>query len=158
MARRKLHIKNKNAESVDPILGDRLAAHFITRMMWKGKRSLSARIFYRALNSAAEKNNEPPAQFLQKVVEQVRPDIEVKSRRVGGSTYQIPIKVAEHRQEALAVRWIIDAARAKTGASMVDRLSTEFNDAYNNGGVAVKRKEEMHRMAESNKAYSHYRW
>ncbi len=143
-------------------MGDRLAAQFINRMMIQGKRSLSARIFYNALDKAIEKNAKKhegeKKEFLYKIVENVQPEVEVKSRRVGGSTYQIPIKVAEHRREALAVRWIIAAARSKKGSSMIDCLAGELSDAFNNGGIAIKRKEEIHRMAESNRAYSHYRW
>ena len=142
----------------DPRYQNEVAARFISRMMWNGKRSISARIFYRALEGAAERVKAPPLTVLHEALAHVKPEMEVKSRRVGGSTYQIPIEVERRRQEVLAMRWIIGAARGRSGSPFEKRLSTEFHEAYNNSGSAVKRKEEMHRTAEANKAFAHYRW
>ena len=127
-------------------------------MMKSGKRSLSSRLFYTSLERVAERLNKKPLDVLHKALANAQPTIEVKSRRVGGSTYQVPIEVREGRQEALAMRWIIDSARARRGKSFDVHLSNELSDACNNTGAAVKRKEEMYRVAEANKAFAHYRW
>ncbi len=142
----------------DPRYQNEVAARFISRMMWNGKRSLSARMFYRALENAAERLKAPPLSVLHEALANVKPEMEVKSRRVGGSTYQIPIEVEKRRQEVLAMRWIIGAARGRRGQPFEKRLSIELHEAYNNSGLAVKRKEEIHRTAEANKAFAHYRW
>ena len=156
MSRRK--VAQTRTTIPDPRYQAEIASRFISRMMWNGKRSLSARIFYNSLSNAAEKLNTKPLTVLHTALDNIKPEMEVKSRRVGGSTYQIPIEVRGRRQEALAMRWIIAAARSRSGKSFETRLSSEFHDAYNNTGSAVKRKEEMHRTAEANKAFAHYRW
>ena len=142
----------------DPRHGDSAVAKFITRMMLDGKKSLSTRIIYNAMEEMQEKTKKDPLEVFLKAIENVKPAVEVKSRRVGGSTYQVPVEIGEGRREALAMRWIIQAARARTGKPMSERLSAELLDAYNATGTAFKKKEDTHRMAEANKAFSHYRW
>lgn len=142
----------------DPRFGSKVLAKFVSRMMVDGKRSVARRAVYDAMDVIQKKMNEEPLQVFLKAIENVKPAVEVKSRRVGGSTYQVPVEVRETRREALAMRWIIQAARDRSGKSMSDRLSAELMDAYNNAGVAFKKKEDTHRMAEANKAFSHYRW
>ena len=142
----------------DPRFGSKVLAKFVSRMMVDGKRSVARRAVYDAMDVIQKKMNEEPLQVFLKAIENVKPAVEVKSRRVGGSTYQVPVEVRETRREALAMRWIIQAARDRSGKSMSERLSAELRDAYNNAGVAFKKKEDTHRMAEANKAFSHYRW
>ncbi|ORC38204.1 30S ribosomal protein S7 [Marispirochaeta aestuarii] len=142
----------------DPRFGSKVLAKFVSRMMVDGKRSVARRAVYDAMDVIQKKMNEEPLQVFLKAIENVKPAVEVKSRRVGGSTYQVPVEVRETRREALAMRWIIQAARDRSGKSMSERLSAELMDAYNNAGVAFKKKEDTHRMAEANKAFSHYRW
>jgi len=133
-------------------------AKFVSRMMVDGKKSVARGIMYDAMDVVQKKTNEEPLQVFLKALENVKPSVEVKSRRVGGSTYQVPVEVRESRREALSMRWIIQAARDRSGKSMSERLSAELVDAFNNAGVAFKKKEDTHRMAEANKAFSHYRW
>ncbi|WP_319560832.1 30S ribosomal protein S7 [Marispirochaeta sp.] len=142
----------------DPRFGSKVLAKFVARMMVDGKKSVARRAIYDAMDAIQQKMNEEPLQVFLKAIENVKPAVEVKSRRVGGSTYQVPIEVRESRREALAMRWIIQAARDRSGKSMSERLSAELMDANNNAGVAFKKKEDTHRMAEANKAFSHYRW
>ncbi|OIO04300.1 MAG: 30S ribosomal protein S7 [Desulfovibrionaceae bacterium CG1_02_65_16] len=142
----------------DPVYGSRMAAKFINRLMYDGKKSTAERIFYEALESLAEKSKEDPIRAFEKALENVRPHTEVKSRRVGGATYQVPMEVRPDRQSALAIRWVISYSRSRGEKGMVDRLSGELLDAFNNRGGAVKKKEETHKMAEANKAFAHYRW
>ena len=125
-------------------------------MMVDGKKSISTRIMYEAMESAGEKWR--ARRCLTKALDNVKPVVEVKSRRVGGATYQVPIEVRDNRREALAMRWIIAAARARNGRSMAEKLGAELLDAYQNTGAAFKKKEDTHRMAEANKAFSHFRW
>lgn len=127
---------------------------FIHRMMLDGKKSVSRGIMYQALETVAEKSGENELEVFVKALENVKPLVEVKSRRVGGATYQVPVEVKENRREALAMRWIIAAARARSGRSMSEKLSSELLDAYANNGAAFKKKEDTHRMAEANKAFS----
>lgn len=127
-------------------------------MMWDGKKSTCTSIMYDALATLQDKTGTPALDAFMKAMENVKPVVEVKSRRVGGSTYQVPIEIRDARREALAMRWIITAARNRTGRSMADRLATEFSDAFNGTGTAVKKREDTHRMAEANKAFAHYRW
>ena len=142
----------------DPRFGSKVLAKFVARMMVDGKKSVARGIVYDALDIVQKKTNEQPLEVFLKAIENVKPAVEVKSRRVGGSTYQVPVEVRETRRDALAMRWIIQAARDRSGKSMSDRLSAELVDAFNNAGVAFKKKEDTHRMAEANKAFSHYRW
>ncbi len=131
---------------------------FIKRMMLDGKKSVSASCVYGAMGIVKKKSGEDELQVFLKAIDNVKPAVEVKSRRVGGSTYQIPIEVREARREALAMRWIIAAARKRSGRSMSEKLGAELLDAANSAGTAFKKKEDTHRMAEANKAFSHYKW
>jgi small subunit ribosomal protein S7 len=133
-------------------------AKFIRRMMHSGKKSVATRIFYNALDTMQQKLNKDPSETFLKALSNVKPMVEVKSRRVGGSTYQVPVEVRESRREALAMRWIIQYARQRTGSNMSDNLAAELIDAFNSTGSAFKKKEDTHRMAEANKAFAHYRW
>ncbi len=142
----------------DPRYGSMVLEKFIRRMMLDGKKSTSNSIIYDAMDILAKKTNENALDVFLKGLDNVKPMVEVKSRRVGGSTYQVPVEIRETRREALAMRWIIKAARARSGRSMSEKLSAELLDAYNSTGTAFKKKEETHRMAEANKAFSHYRW
>lgn len=142
----------------DPIYNSPLVTKFINCMMWDGKKSLSERIFYTALNRVAAKTGEDPLKLFKRAVDNVRPTVEVKSRRVGGSTYQVPVEVPTERRGSLAIRWIIQAARNRGEKTMIERLAAELIDAANNRGSAVKKKEDTHRMAEANRAFAHYRW
>ncbi len=142
----------------DPIYGSRLAARFMNRLMFDGKKGAAEKIFYRSLEILAEKTSEEPLRAFEKAIENVKPHLEVKSRRVGGATYQVPLEVRPERQYSLSIRWLINYARLRGEKGMVSRLSAELLDAFNNRGGAVKKKEDTHRMAEANKAFAHYRW
>ena len=142
----------------DPVYGSPLVTKFIAGIMWGGKKSKAEGIFYRALNQIGDKTGEDPLKVFKRAIENVRPTVEVKSRRVGGSTYQVPIEVAQERRGSLAIRWITTAARARGEKTMVDRLAGELLDAANNRGNALKKKDDTHRMAEANKAFAHYKW
>ena len=131
---------------------------FVSRMMLDGKKATSVRIIYNALDLLKAKTEKDPLEVFLKAIDNVKPMVEVKSRRVGGATYQVPIEIRESRREALAMRWVINAARAKSGRGMDERLAAELLDAYNNTGSAYKKKEDTHKMAEANKAFAHYRW
>ncbi len=133
-------------------------AKFIMHLMSKGKKSISTKIVYNALDVMKEKLKKEPVEAFNKALENVTPQIEVKSRRVGGSTYQVPVEIRDSRKTTLAIRWIIQFSRQKKGKSMSAKLSEELIDAYNNTGSAFKKKEDTHRMAEANKAFAHYRW
>jgi small subunit ribosomal protein S7 len=148
----------KRMPSPDPIYNSVLATRFINVMMIEGKKTLAERIFYGALDNAAAKIGREPHEVFQKAVQNVRPLIEVKPRRVGGATYQVPVEVKADRGTALAIRWVISNARKRSGRSMIDKLAGEFSDAANGVGASVKKKEDTHKMAEANKAFAHYRW
>jgi len=153
--------KNKSVNR--PILPDSrynssVVSKFVTRMMLDGKKSISVRIMYEAMDTLKSKTEKDPLEVFLKALDNVKPLVEVKSRRVGGATYQVPIETRESRREALAMRWVIAAARAKSGRGMGERLAAELLDAYNNTGTAYKKKEDTHKMAEANKAFAHYRW
>jgi len=135
-----------------------MVTKFICRMMWQGKKSICTTIVYDAFGALQEKAGVPALDAFMKAMDNVKPMVEVKSRRVGGATYQVPIEIREQRREALAMRWLINAARGRSGKSMADRLASELGDAFNNTGTAVKKREDTHRMAEANKAFAHYRW
>ena len=131
---------------------------FITRMMVDGKKSISSAIMYGALEFLKGKTDKGELEVFLKALDNVKPIVEVKSRRVGGATYQVPVEIRESRREALAMRWLIAAARARSGNSLSQKMGAEFLDAYNSTGNAIKKKEDTHRMAEANKAFAHYRW
>jgi small subunit ribosomal protein S7 len=142
----------------DPVYSSPLVTKFINGLMWGGKKSNAESIFYRALLQVGDKLGEEPLKAFKRAIENVRPTVEVKSRRVGGSTYQVPIEVAQERRGSLAIRWIVAASRSRGEKTMIDRLAGELLDAANNRGNAVKKKEDTHRMAEANKAFAHYKW
>ncbi|MBN2509804.1 MAG: 30S ribosomal protein S7 [Spirochaetales bacterium] len=142
----------------DPKYGSKIVTKFIARMMVHGKKSINQSNLYGAMEILKTKTKEDALEVFLKALANVKPEVEVKSRRVGGSTYQVPVEVREQRREALAMRWIIQAARTRSGKSMAERLGDELLDAYNSTGTAFKKKEDTHRMAEANKAFSHYRW
>ena len=143
----------------DSRFGSEQVQRFINKVMYEGKKSTAERVFYKALDAAASKVGETDqVAVLQKAISNVKPVLEVKSRRIGGATYQVPVEVASHRQEALAIRWIIEFARGRKGMPMAQALAGELIDACNGQGAAVKRREDTHKMAEANKAFAHYRW
>mgnify|MGYP001579476214 FL=1 len=156
MARRREAVKRKILP--DPKFDDLLVARFINNLLKQGKKSVAEGIFYGALDAVGEKTNEDPIKVFKKAIDNVSPHLEVKSRRVGGATYQVPIEVRDGRRIALSIRWIIQNARARSGRSMSEKLTGELIDAYNNAGGSIKKKEDVHRMAEANKAFAHYRW
>jgi small subunit ribosomal protein S7 len=142
----------------DPRHGSRLAGGFINKLMMGGKRSTAESIFYDALDVIEGRMKKPGIEVFEQAIRNAQPLVEVKPRRVGGSTYQVPMEIRPERQLALAMRWIIGASRSRTGRPMADRLAAELMDAANNTGATIRRKEETHRMAEANKAFAHYRW
>ncbi|MBG0775732.1 MAG: 30S ribosomal protein S7 [Desulfovibrionaceae bacterium] len=142
----------------DPIYHSRLVTKFINRLMKDGERSVAEKIFYKSLESLADKTSEDPLKAFEKALDNVKPHMEVKSRRVGGATYQVPMEVRPDRQISLAIRWLIGYSRQRGEKGMSLRLSNELVDAYNNRGGAVKKREDTHRMADANKAFAHYRW
>ena len=142
----------------DPVYNSRLAARFINRLMYDGKKGVAEKIFYGALAQLGEKTSEEPLRAFEKAIENVKPHLEVKARRVGGATYQVPMEVRPDRQVSLSIRWLITYSRARGEKSMTSKLAAEFLDAYNSRGGAVKKREDTHRMAEANKAFAHYRW
>ncbi|MDR0474699.1 MAG: 30S ribosomal protein S7 [Treponema sp.] len=135
-----------------------VVSKFVNRMMWEGKRSIGLRIIHEAMDILKSKADKEPLEVFLKALDNVKPMIEVKSRRVGGATYQVPVEIRESRREALGMRWVIAAARARSGRGMGERLAAELLDAYNSTGTAFKKKEDTHKMAEANKAFAHYRW
>ena len=142
----------------DPKFGDQTLTKFINVLMLDGKKSTAERIVYGALEQVADKTKEDPIEVFTRALETVRPVVEVKSRRVGGATYQVPVEVRPQRRTALAMRWLVEAARKRGEKSMGIRLANELMEAADNRGIAVKKREDTHRMAEANKAFSHYRW
>lgn len=142
----------------DPKFHDRMVAKFINTMMSRGKRSIAEHILYGAFDLVGERAKEDPLAMFKRALDNVKPVVEVRSRRVGGATYQVPSEVRPARRVSLAMRWLVLHARARNEKSMAERLAGELMDAANNRGAAIKKKEDTHRMAEANKAYAHYRW
>jgi small subunit ribosomal protein S7 len=142
----------------DALHGDMVLTKFINSLMFDGKKAVAEGIVYGALDRIRDKTGQEPVGMFHQALGNVRPSVEVRSRRVGGATYQVPVEVRSDRQQALAIRWLINAARARSETTMVDRLSGELLDAANQRGSAVKKREDTHRMADANKAFSHYRW
>jgi small subunit ribosomal protein S7 len=142
----------------DPVYNSELVAKFINNLMWDGRKSLSQKIFYRAMEIVGERTNENPLHVFQKAIENVKPSMEVRSRRIGGANYQVPVEVRPKRQISLAIKWIIDAARKRPGRRMYEKLAAEIIDAYKGTGNAVKTKENVHKMAEANRVFAHFRW
>jgi small subunit ribosomal protein S7 len=156
MPRRKRVIKRELLP--DPKYGDVLITRFINGLLRRGKRSVAEGILYRALDQMREKSKSDPLDLFKKAVRNVEPTVEVKSRRVGGSTYQVPVEVRPNRREALAIRWIISFAKARGEKSMADRLASELIAAAKGEGASIKKRDDTHRMAEANKAFAHFRW
>lgn len=142
----------------DPKFGDIQVSKFINMIMRNGKKSIAEKIMYRALESVAQKNKQDSVETMEKALENVRPVVEVKSRRVGGATYQVPVEVRPSRRNTLAMRWLIDAAKKRGEKTMASKLAGELLDASENKGSAVKKREDTHKMADANKAFSHFRW
>jgi small subunit ribosomal protein S7 len=147
---------SKRPVNPDPIHGNVQVQMLINKVMLNGKKSVAERIVYQALSLASERLSREPLEIFEQALRNSSPTIEVKPKRVGGSTYQVPVEVKSDRRIALAIRWLLTASRARTGKPMADRLAAELMDAYNNTGATVKRREEVHRMAEANRAFSHY--
>jgi small subunit ribosomal protein S7 len=156
MSRR--HRAEKREIIPDPKYGDLVVTKFMNSIMYDGKKSVAEQIVYGALEIVETKLKSDPLQAFKQALDNVAPAIEVRSRRVGGATYQVPVEVRMERRQALAIRWLIQAARGRNDKTMIDRLSAELIDASNNRGNAVKKREDTHRMAEANRAFSHYRW
>jgi small subunit ribosomal protein S7 len=142
----------------DPVFRSVLVSQVINKVLLKGKKNTARTIVYDALELVERRANQDPVTMLKRAVDNVRPQVEVRSRRVGGSSYQVPMEVSPRRQTTLAIRWLVDFARRRKEPSMAQRLANEILDASNNTGAAVRRKEDVHKMAESNKAFAHYRW
>ena len=156
MSRR--HAAEKREILPDAKYGDRVITKFMNNLMLDGKKSVAESIVYGALERVQTRLKREPVQAFHEALDNVKPSLEVRSRRVGGATYQVPVEVRSERRQALAIRWIITAARNRNETTMVDRLSGELLDAANNRGTAVKKREDTHKMAEANRAFSHYRW
>ena len=142
----------------DPVYHNKVVTKFINKMMYDGKKSIAEKIIYSSFNKIEEKTNEKGIDVFQKALENVKPLVEVRSRRVGGATYQVPVEVRADRQQSLSIRWILESTRKRNERTMIDRLANELIDAANEKGNALKKKEEVHKMAEANKAFAHYRW
>ncbi|MEQ1938965.1 30S ribosomal protein S7 [Mesorhizobium sp. CN5-321] len=156
MSRR--HSAEKREINPDPKFGDLVITKFMNAVMYDGKKSVAETIVYGALDQVQSKTKQEPVAVFHQALDNVAPHVEVRSRRVGGATYQVPVDVRPERRQALAIRWLISAARNRNETTMVDRLSGELMDAANNRGTAVKKREDTHKMAEANRAFAHYRW
>src|SRR6201982_899622 len=149
---------SRRVQATDPVYGNDLVEKFICSMMWDGKKSTAQRVFYGAMDQVAKKTNDDALKVFKKAVENCKPLLEVKTRRVGGANYQVPGEGNAERRTSLAFHWLITYARGRGEKGMVDKLTNELLDAANNRGAAIKKKEDVHRMAEANKAFAHYRW
>ncbi len=158
MSRRNRKI-DKREPVVDPKYADVTLGHFTSKLMWDGKKELARRIIYKAFDEIEKRSSqEDPLSVFKKALENCRPSLEVRSRRVGGATYQVPVDVRQARRTTLAMRWLILHSRSRKEKTMASRLAAELLDAYNNKGLSIKKKEDVHRMAEANRAFSHYNW
>ena len=142
----------------DPVYNSTLAEKFVNNMMWDGKKTVAQAIFYNAMDQLRERSGDDPVKVFKKAVENAKPLLEVKTRRVGGANYQVPVEVSQNRRTSLAIRWILTNARSRPDKGMPDKLANELLDAANMRGGAIKKKDDVHRMAEANKAFAHYRW
>ena len=142
----------------DPVYNSTLAEKFINSMMWDGKKNVAQKAFYSAMTKIQERTSDDPLKIFKKAVENCKPLLEVKTRRVGGANYQVPVEVSQTRRTSLAIRWILSNARSRPEKGMPEKLAYELNDAANMRGGAIKKKDDVHRMAEANKAFAHYRW
>ena len=148
----------KRALVVDPVYGSPVVTQLVNKILLDGKKSIAERIVYDALEGCREKTGTDPVVTLKRALDNIKPALEVKSRRVGGATYQVPVEVRPERRRALAIRWLVNAARKRGENTMTEKLAAELLDASNNRGTAVKKREDTHKMAEANRAFSHYRW
>ena len=148
----------KRKSSVDPVHKSELVAKMVNHIMWDGKKGVAERVLYGALQIVEEKTKKASLEVLEKAIQNITPVLEVRSRRVGGANYQVPVEVRPSRKRALAIRWMVTYARERGGKTMTDKLANEIMAAANNEGGAVKKKEDIHRMAEANKAFAHFRW
>jgi small subunit ribosomal protein S7 len=156
MPRRKVAAKREVLS--DPRYNNKLVSKFINCMMYNGKKMVAAESFYTALDVLSEKHGEGALNVFKTAIENVKPVLEVKSRRVGGATYQVPVEIRPERRSSLAIRWILSAARSRKEKTMAEKLAAELTDAFKNQGTAIKKKEDTHKMAEANQAFAHYRW
>lgn len=157
MSRRRRAVKRETEP--DPIYGSRTLEKFVNKLMMSGKKSVARRIVYNALDKFAKRvKSEQPLDAFEKALDNALPALEVKSRRIGGATYQVPVEIPPSRRISMAMTWIITYARAKAGRSMEEGLASELTDCFNNQGTTIKKKEDMHKMAEANKAFAHYKW
>jgi small subunit ribosomal protein S7 len=148
----------KHSQATDPVYASDIVEKFICSMMWDGKKSTAQRVFYGAMDQIGKKTNDDALKIFKKAIENVKPLLEVKTRRVGGANYQVPVEVNPFRRQSLAIRWLLQYSRERGGKTMIDKLADELIDAANARGGAMKKKEDVHRMAEANKAFAHYRW
>ena len=142
----------------DPVYGSILVSQVVNKVLWKGKKELARKIVYDALTMVEQRRGDDPLNTLKRAIDNLRPSVEVRSRRVGGSSYQVPVEVRPSRSNTLAVRWLVAFARARREKTMIERLANEILDAADNTGAAIKKRDDIHKMAESNKAFAHYRW
>ena len=142
----------------DPVYGSVLVSQVVNKVLWKGKKELARKIVYDALTMVEQRRGDDPLNTLKRAIDNLRPSVEVRSRRVGGSSYQVPVEVRPSRSNTLAVRWLVNFARARREKTMIERLANEILDAADNTGAAIKKRDDIHKMAESNKAFAHYRW
>jgi len=156
MSRRRAKIKRQ--VEADPIYGTKVITKFINSLMIDGKKTVAEKIVYKTFDIIKEKTKQDPLDVFNEAIKNVRPNLEVKSRRVGGATYQVPVEVRSDRGQALAIRWLIESSKKRGDKTMQERLSKEFLDASTNKGSAIKKKEDVHKMAEANKAFAHFRW
>ena len=156
MSRRRAQIKRQ--VEVDPVYGTRVITKFINSLMLDGKKTVAEKIVYKTFEIIKEKSKQDPLNVFNEAINNINPQVEVKSRRVGGATYQVPVEVRSDRGQALAIRWLIESSKKRGDKTMQERLSKEFLDASTNKGNAIKKKEDVHKMAESNKAFAHFRW
>jgi small subunit ribosomal protein S7 len=156
MARRNRAVKRPIKP--DPKYNSELVASFINKLMMNGKKTVAASIFYEAIDIIGERTKKPGIETFEQAIKNATPLIEVRPRRVGGATYQVPLEVRPERRQSLAIRWLVQTARARSGKSMAEKLAAEFIDAANNQGTTVKKREDTHKMAEANRAFAHYRW
>ena len=148
----------KRQVEVDPVYGTKVITKFINSLMLDGKKTVAEKIVYRTFDIIKEKTKQDPLEVFNEAIKNVKPNLEVKSRRVGGATYQVPVEVRSERAQALAIRWLIESSKKRGDKTMQERLSKEFLDASTNKGNAIKKKEDTHKMAEANKAFAHFRW
>ncbi len=153
--RRRVDIRETPA---DPVYNSTLVEKFICSMMWQGKKTTAEKIFYNSMDTIRDRTSDDPLKIFKKAVENAKPLLEVKTRRVGGANYQVPIEVPQNRRTSLAIRWLIQNARSRPEKGMPEKLANEINDAANLRGGAIKKRDDVHRMAEANKAFAHYRW